>query len=128
MYLHKITCDTLGNHYSKCVCQLKIIIVVAFSCSASASFAESAKATSMWGVSDNSSAGTQSSSSDFHVTSGMAAGQNNAARHRILFSGPNLTVVGSQSIIQVTGDNNVLRDISQTSLNTGNQYLNAPIN
>jgi hypothetical protein len=82
--------------------------------------ADSAKATQMWGTgSSSSSVDDWKSSAEFHATGGIIAGQVNAARRGILLSGPNLTVVGSQSVISVTGNNNVIRDVRQSAENSG---------
>ncbi|MGY6697960.1 MAG: hypothetical protein ACXIUW_18310 [Roseinatronobacter sp.] len=92
------------------------------------SLANENDAASMWGT-GASSTGTQEwkQSSEMHATNGVVAGQVNAARQRVLYSGPNMTVVGSQTIVQVTGNNNILRDIDQSAVNSGDQSLEAPI-
>lgn len=90
--------------------------------------AENGRATEMWGTGDSSSSANQyRRSAEFHATSGVSAGQVNAARRGVLYSGPNMTVVGSQTIVQVTGNNNVVRDIDQSAVNSGDQSLEAPI-
>lgn len=90
--------------------------------------AEMAAASSMWGTSSAATgAGAGQESANMHVSMGISAAQDNAARKRMLYSGPNLTVVGSQSIIQIDGNNNVVKDIDQTAVNSGNQSLDAPI-
>jgi hypothetical protein len=95
----------------------------------SLSMAEVARATKLWGTADSSSGSTSAiDSAVFHETSGLSAGQVNAARRGILLSGPNLTVIGAQNIVQVTGDNNVVRNIDQSAVNRGNQTLVGQIN
>jgi hypothetical protein len=90
--------------------------------------AEIAEATTMWGTGNVASGGAVGqTSAGLHVSMGISAGQENAARKRLLYSGPNMTVVGSQTIVQVTGNNNVVKDIDQNAINSGNQSLDAPI-
>lgn len=86
------------------------------------------QATAMWGTTGAGDSGSQTTdSANFHASSGTVAAQENAAREGILLSAPNMTVIGSQSIVQVTGHNNALRDISQDSSNEGDVSLTAPL-
>jgi hypothetical protein len=91
--------------------------------------AESTRSTAMWGTA-NSAEVTMDwrSSAEFHTTGGVSAGQVNAARKGVLYSGPNMTVIGSQTIVQVSGNNNIVQDIDQSAVNSGDQSLDAPIN
>lgn len=85
-------------------------------------------ATQMWGTTDSSSSQNgAAASAEFHVRAGEAAGQENAARKGILFAGPTLNVIGSQSIVQVSGSNNVVSDITQSSENSGELSLTTVI-
>ena len=89
-------------------------------------FAENGRATTMWGTgSDGAASSSKSKSSEFHASGGIIAGQVNAARLGVLYSGPNMTVVGSQTVLQVTGNNNVVKDIDQNAINSGDQSLEA---
>jgi len=90
--------------------------------------AEDGNATEMWGTVQASAGGEYGGSELMHQTAGVIAGQVNAAEKGILYAGPTLTVVGSQSIVQVNGNNNVVSDINQESVNSGNVELNSQIN
>ena len=86
--------------------------------------AESGSATKMWGTGSGSSNNSDwRNSAEFHQLGGLSAGQVNAAREGVLYSGPNMTVVGSQTIVQTSGNNNVVRDIDQSAVNSGDQNL-----
>lgn len=112
---------------------LKVLLYALIACSPllinpGQSLANESDATSMWGTGASSTSYQEwKQSSEMHATGGVVAGQVNAARQRVLYSGPNMTVVGSQTIIQVSGNNNILRDIDQSAVNSGDQRLEASI-
>lgn len=91
-------------------------------------WAEGGTATEMWGAVDSGTGTNSMQSALMHQASGIVAGQVNAALKGVLYSGPNMTVVGSQTIVQVSGNNNVVTEITQDAVNSGNQSLDAPIN
>jgi hypothetical protein len=90
-----------------------------------AAHAEEGQSTEMWGTFSSTDG---YSSEMMHQSAGVVAGQVNSAKRGILYAGPTMTVVGSQSIVQVTGHNNVVSDISQDAVNSGNLELNSQVN
>lgn len=102
------------------------LAVLAMASTPGAADADGVQSTEMWG-SVQSSAGNGDSAM-MHQSGGIIAGQVNAAEEGILYAGPAMTVVGSQSIVQVTGNNNVVSDINQNAVNNGNLELNSQVN
>lgn len=90
--------------------------------------ADGVQSTQMWGTVQTSFSAATGGSEMMHQAAGVIAGQVNSAEQGILYAGPTMTVVGSQSIIQVTGHNNVVSDIDQDAVNSGNLELNSQIN
>lgn len=104
---------------------LLMLTVVAYASAQRAANAEEGQASEMWGTVES---GDGYSGELMHQASGVIAGQVNSARKGILYAGPTMTVIGSQSIVQVTGHNNVVSDITQDAVNSGNLELNSQIN
>jgi hypothetical protein len=107
---------------------LTFAAVFFLSISSTVAHADGARATEFWGTVDGGDGSTALQSALMHQAYGTVAGQVNAADRDILLSGPNLTVVGAQTIVQVTGDSNVVSNVNQDAVNSGNQSLQGPIN